>query len=126
MPVLGICRGMQMLNVSRAARSNQHSRTRCTATRPACSPTTTCELEPGRWPRARWAASRRVKSQHHQGVEELGEGVEVDGRGRRRRRRGDRAARPRFALGVLWHPEEDERSRVVGALVEEARSRRRQ
>jgi putative glutamine amidotransferase len=28
-----------------------------------------------------------------------------------------------FAVGVLWHPEEDERSRVVGALVEEARSR---
>jgi putative glutamine amidotransferase len=28
-----------------------------------------------------------------------------------------------FAVGVLWHPEEDERSRVVGALVEEARER---
>jgi hypothetical protein len=26
-------------------------------------------------------------------------------------------------VGVLWHPEEDERSPVVGALVEEARSR---
>jgi hypothetical protein len=25
---------------------------------------------------------------------------------------------------VLWHPEEDEQSRVVGSLVEEARSRR--
>ena len=28
-----------------------------------------------------------------------------------------------FAVGVLWHPEEDERSRVIGALVEEARAR---
>jgi putative glutamine amidotransferase len=28
-----------------------------------------------------------------------------------------------FALGVLWHPEEDEQSRVIGALVEEARAR---
>ena len=26
-----------------------------------------------------------------------------------------------FALGVLWHPEEDEASRVIGALVEQAR-----
>ena len=26
-----------------------------------------------------------------------------------------------FCLGVQWHPEADERSRVVGALVEEAR-----
>jgi putative glutamine amidotransferase len=29
-----------------------------------------------------------------------------------------------FAVGVLWHPEEDERSRVIGALVDEARARR--
>jgi putative glutamine amidotransferase len=28
-----------------------------------------------------------------------------------------------YALGVLWHPEEDERSRVVGSLVEAARER---
>jgi putative glutamine amidotransferase len=26
-----------------------------------------------------------------------------------------------FVLGVLWHPEEDERSRVVAALVDAAR-----
>jgi putative glutamine amidotransferase len=28
-----------------------------------------------------------------------------------------------FALGVLWHPEEDRESRVIGALVEAAASR---
>ena len=27
-------------------------------------------------------------------------------------------------LGVLWHPEEDQRSRVIGSLVERARARR--
>jgi len=27
----------------------------------------------------------------------------------------------RYALGVLWHPEEDERSNVIGSLVEAAR-----
>ena len=26
-----------------------------------------------------------------------------------------------YALGVLWHPEEDERSSVIGSLVEAAR-----
>jgi hypothetical protein len=26
-------------------------------------------------------------------------------------------------VGVLWHPEEDERSRVIGSLVNEARER---
>ena len=30
----------------------------------------------------------------------------------------------RFALGVLWHPEQDEQSRVIEALVAEARGRR--
>jgi putative glutamine amidotransferase len=73
---------------------------------------------------ARAAGSERlaVKSHHHQGVDELGEGLTVTGR-----------AEPdgvieaieleqrRFALGVLWHPEEDMRDRVVGALVEAAR-----
>jgi putative glutamine amidotransferase len=28
----------------------------------------------------------------------------------------------RFVLGVQWHPEADERSRVVGALVEQAKT----
>ena len=30
----------------------------------------------------------------------------------------------RFALGVQWHPEADERSRLIATLVEEARARR--
>ena len=30
----------------------------------------------------------------------------------------------RFVLGVQWHPEADERSRVIGALVERARDYR--
>jgi putative glutamine amidotransferase len=66
-----------------------------------------------------------VKSHHHQGVDDLGENVKVSGwsaeddvveaielRGKA------------YALGVLWHPEEDQRSRVVGSLVEAARERR--
>jgi putative glutamine amidotransferase len=28
-----------------------------------------------------------------------------------------------YALGVLWHPEEDQRSGVIASLVEAARSR---
>ncbi|MGZ5339685.1 MAG: hypothetical protein ACXWEE_08825 [Thermoleophilaceae bacterium] len=29
-----------------------------------------------------------------------------------------------YALGVLWHPEEDQRSRVIASLVEAARDYR--
>jgi putative glutamine amidotransferase len=32
--------------------------------------------------------------------------------------------RNRFALGVQWHPEADEGSRLIAALVDEARARR--
>jgi putative glutamine amidotransferase len=65
-----------------------------------------------------------VKSHHHQGVDELGEGLTatgwstVDGIVEAIELEG----KP-YALGVLWHPEQDERSRVVGSLVEAARAR---
>jgi putative glutamine amidotransferase len=80
-------------------------------------------LEPGSLA-ARAAAAQRltVKSHHHQGVDRLGQGLVASG-----------FAEPdgtveaielperRFALGVLWHCEEDERSALFGALVEAAR-----
>jgi putative glutamine amidotransferase len=64
-----------------------------------------------------------TKSHHHQGVDELGEGLVITGHSTlddlpEAIERPDR----RFVLGVQWHPEADEKSRVVGALVEEARS----
>jgi putative glutamine amidotransferase len=34
------------------------------------------------------------------------------------------APRSRFALGVQWHPEADERSRLIAALVQEAAAAR--
>jgi putative glutamine amidotransferase len=66
-----------------------------------------------------------VKSYHHQGLRTLGEGLRAtgfslldDGIVEAIELPGDT-----FALGVLWHPEEDERSRVVAALVAAARER---
>jgi putative glutamine amidotransferase len=64
-----------------------------------------------------------VKSAHHQGVEQLGEGVVASGYADDGVVEALELPDRSFAVGVLWHPEEDERSRVVGALVEEARSR---
>jgi putative glutamine amidotransferase len=63
-----------------------------------------------------------VKSHHHQGIDELGEGLVAVGW-------ADDVVEAielpdkRFALGVLWHAEEDERSRIIGAFVEAARSK---
>jgi putative glutamine amidotransferase len=67
-----------------------------------------------------------VKSQHHHGLGRLGEGVVATGWSA-----GDGVSEAielpghRFALGVLWHPEEDERSALIAALVAHARDRAR-
>ncbi len=73
--------------------------------------------------------SHVTKSHHHQGVDRVGEGLVVSGRavqdGLVQRR--SRCLRSDFVLGVQWHPEADEESLVVGALVAEAgRQMRRQ
>jgi putative glutamine amidotransferase len=65
-----------------------------------------------------------VKSHHHQGIDELGEGLSAVGWSE-----GDETVEAielpgkTYALGVLWHPEEDERSAVIGSLVEAAQAR---
>jgi putative glutamine amidotransferase len=130
MPLLGICRGMQMLNVAAGGTLDQHlpDRTGNEDHRhtPGVFADHTVRLADGTLASRVVGDSRSaVKSHHHQGVDELGEGVVVSGWAE-----GDEVPEAieipehRFALGVLWHPEEDERSRVVGALVDEARARR--
>jgi putative glutamine amidotransferase len=82
-------------------------------------------MEPGsQAARAAGVERLAVRSHHHQAVGEMGEELAVTGRcpdddlveavelpGKR------------FALGVLWHPEEDAGSGVIGALVEAAGAR---
>ena len=126
MPLLGICRGMEMLNVACGGTLDQevdrldlHRHTR------GVFGDHDVRLEPGSLA-ARAAGTERtaVKSHHHQGVGELGEGLVASGWSEpdgliEALELPDRT----FALGVLWHPEEDVRSRVVGSLVEEARAK---
>jgi putative glutamine amidotransferase len=120
LPLLGIGRGMQMLNVACGGTLEQHLPGR---TGREAHPVRTA---PGTLT-ARVMGSGRadVRSHHHQGVGELGQGVEASGWSD-----GDAVIEAielperRFALGVLWHPEEEERSRVIEALVAAARERR--
>jgi putative glutamine amidotransferase len=126
MPVLGVCRGMEIMNVAMGGTLVQHldqtDRHRHT---PGAFGEHEVRLEPGSLA-ARSAGGERmtVKSHHHQGIDELGEGLTASGWSVP----DDiveaieiREHHP-FLLGVLWHPEEDERSRVVAALVEAARA----
>jgi putative glutamine amidotransferase len=122
MPVLGVCRGMQMLNVALGGTLDQHLDD-CETHRHTPGAFSDHEVrlaQDSLAARVVGSEQTAVKSHHHQGIGELGEGlvavgwaddvveaIELPGK--------------RFALGVLWHPEEDERSNVIGSLVEAAR-----
>ena len=129
MPVLGICRGMEMLNVLTGGTLVQHLPDHPGGEQHCPTPGAFCRhgvrLRPGSLAaRAVGAERTEVSSHHHQAADELGEGLVASGWAD-----GDDLVEAiempgrRFALGVLWHPEEDERSRVIGALVEAAAER---
>jgi putative glutamine amidotransferase len=63
-----------------------------------------------------------VKSYHHQGVARVGEGLRATARADTDGTvEAVEDAGKRFMLGVLWHPEEDEADRLIGAFVRECR-----
>ncbi len=126
-PVLGVCRGMQMLNVACGGTLRQHIPDDLghTGHREVAGVFSEhgVDLEPGSLAaRASGAEGPKVSSHHHQGVDALGRGLLATGRAA-----GDdlveaiEAPDRRFALGVLWHPEEDPDSSVIAALVEASR-----
>jgi len=124
LPVLGICRGMQLIAALHGGRLHQHlddvGADPHHRALPAGYARHAVELEPGSLAaRAAGATRVDVASHHHQGVADPGPTLKVTGRAP-----ADGAIeavedpeRP-FLLGVLWHPEEDGHDgRVVGALV---------
>jgi putative glutamine amidotransferase len=128
-PVLGACRGMEILNVARGGTLQQHLPDVIGSDRHRHTPGQFSDhavtLEPGSLAaRATGTESTRVKSHHHQGVGELGDGLVATGWSPEDGivEAIELPDEP-YVLGVLWHPEEDEASRVIGSLVDAARAK---
>jgi putative glutamine amidotransferase len=131
-PLLGVCRGMQLMNVATGGTLLQHLPESHGHHEHRRNPGTfdgadhDVRLQDGSLAaRAAGEAVHATKSHHHQGIDRLGEGFEVTGWSViDDLPEAFEAPDRRFALGVQWHPEADEHSRLIAALVQEAAAAR--
>jgi putative glutamine amidotransferase len=125
-PMLGVCRGMQVLNVACGGTLDQHIPDRLghEIHRPVPGAWAEHEvrIEPGSLA-AEAAGTERltVKSHHHQGVDRIADTLTAtawatDDESVEAIESGDGG----FALGVLWHPEEDATDAIIPALISRA------
>jgi putative glutamine amidotransferase len=104
-PLLGICRGAQALNVARGGSLHQHIPAH-RQTEPATATTHSVHVDAG----TRLAAlvgtrPLRVNSFHHQAVDELGRGLRIVARAADGTVEAVEGSGARFVLGVQWHAE---------------------
>lgn len=131
LPVLGICRGAQMINVHRGGSLHtdiyevflEAPRMRTVL------PRKLVEIAPGsHLHRVLGLTSCRVNALHHQSVDRLGEGLRIVARDRAGIVQGIEPDGAGFTIGVQWHPEflilDRQQQNLFRSLVDAARERR--
>jgi putative glutamine amidotransferase len=125
MPVLAICRGSQVLNVARGGNLVQHLPEEVGHDQHRHEPGAFSDHDVKVSADSRLGAllgeHTPVKSHHHQGYGRIGEGLREVAWAEDGLVEGLEDPNKRFAVGVLWHPEEGEDSALFKALVDEAR-----
>jgi putative glutamine amidotransferase len=125
LPVLAICRGMQLLNVAQGGSLHQHlpdvvghegHRERLGAFSDHA-----VRIAPGSRAAGILGEEARIKSTHHQAPDRIGDDLEPVGWAEDGTVEALERTTGSFAVGVLWHPEAGEDKRLFEALVEEAR-----
>jgi len=123
-PMLAICRGSQVLNVVRGGDIEQHVPDRIGSAVhrevPGVFSVHDVEVTPGSRLASILGDRHDVKSSHHQGFGRVGDGLTVTAQAPDGTIEGLEDQSRRFALGVLWHPEEGEDLALFEALVTEA------
>lgn len=110
LPVLAICRGMQLFNVAHGGSLHQHAEGH---RKPGVDEAHKINVSPGtRLAQAMGAGESQVNSRHHQTIAQVGAGLRVSATSEdgvtEALERGDR----KFALAVQWHPEDLVESRA--------------
>ena len=129
-PLLGICRGAQLLNVVLGGNLHQDVRPmrRKTSNRRTPLPRKTALVEPESRLFTLLECTRcRVNSLHHQAVDRLGQGLRAVARDLDGLVQAIEIAGETFVIGVQWHPEylvyQNRQRRIFVSLVAAARRR---
>jgi gamma-glutamyl-gamma-aminobutyrate hydrolase PuuD len=121
LPLLAICRGMQLVNVHLGGSLVQHlpDVTGSDAHQPAqgCFSAVDVVTEPGSVLSKVMGDTATVRCSHHQAVDRVGDGLVVSARATDGVVEALEIPGARFTVGVQWHPEEEADLRLFEALV---------